>query len=49
MGQESKYKCEIAGYLLELPLARLKSMAGNSMHLAAIGTVLTFVLGCTER
>lgn len=47
--QESKCKCDIAGHLRELPQAHIKSMAGNSMHLAAVGTVIMFVLGCTER
>ena len=41
--------CPVADLLQTMPVSHIKSMAGNSMHLAAIGCVLMFVLAGTER
>lgn len=43
------YKCRITETLKALPSRVLKSVAGNGMHLQAVGSVILFVLGCVQK
>ncbi|CAE7288801.1 unnamed protein product [Symbiodinium sp. KB8] len=41
-------RCGFVQHLHDLPSTQIFSMAGNSMHLRAIGATLLFCFGCTE-
>jgi len=43
------FHCAFTPFLRTLPDSTLRRLAGNGMHLRAIGTALLFVTGCTIR
>ena len=42
-------KSPLAEGLGELSQTRQKSLAGNGMHVQVVGSVIAFVLACTQR